>query len=102
MGTKNNPGEFDCYHNALPDEPMFILLARDPLAPVLVDEWAADRMRAVMMRMRPLEDLKMVDEAQRCAKAMREWRAVNEGKWRLREEEPLPPVIHEDSNQEEI
>lgn len=29
MGTKNNPGEFDCYANAAPDEPMFILLGRD-------------------------------------------------------------------------
>lgn len=30
MGTKSNPTQFDCYANALPDEPMFILLARDP------------------------------------------------------------------------
>lgn len=31
MGTKNNPGAFDCYANAEPDEPMFVLLARDLL-----------------------------------------------------------------------
>lgn len=90
MGSKNNPGDFDCYGNALPDEPMFILLARDPMGPKLVDDWAADRMRAVMLRMRPLEDLKMVDEAQRCAKAMREWRAANEGKWRQQPPAPAP------------
>jgi len=28
MATKKNPGEFDCYANAGPDEPMFVLLAR--------------------------------------------------------------------------
>ena len=32
MATKNNPGKFDCYTNAEPDEPMFILLGRDPVA----------------------------------------------------------------------
>ena len=26
-----------------PDEPMFVLLARDPLAPILVDLWASLR-----------------------------------------------------------
>lgn len=44
MGTKNNPGKFDCYANAKPDEPLFVLLARDPLAPFLVSMWAAIRM----------------------------------------------------------
>lgn len=43
MGTKNKPGKFDCYHSAEPDEPMFVLLGRDPLAPVLVRLWAALR-----------------------------------------------------------
>lgn len=40
MGTKNNPGMYDCYDKAEPDEPMFVLLGRDPLAPVLVNLWA--------------------------------------------------------------
>lgn len=26
MGSKNNPGKYDCYEAADPDEPMFILL----------------------------------------------------------------------------
>lgn len=43
MGTKNNPGKFDCYANADPDEPMFVLLARDPLASDLVLLWAERR-----------------------------------------------------------
>lgn len=43
MGTKNNPGVFDCYGAAEPDEPMFILLGRDPLAGELVRAWAMKR-----------------------------------------------------------
>lgn len=40
MGTKNDPGKFDCYSRAEPDEPMFVLLARDPIAAMLVALWA--------------------------------------------------------------
>lgn len=40
MGTKNNPGKFDCYHKAEPDEPMFVLLGRDPQAAHLVSIWS--------------------------------------------------------------
>jgi hypothetical protein len=40
MGTKENPGRFDCYAAAAPDEPIFILRANDPLAPVIVRFWA--------------------------------------------------------------
>lgn len=41
MGTKNNPGEFDCHSKAHPDEPTFTLLGRDPLASHIVLLWAA-------------------------------------------------------------
>ncbi len=44
MGTKNNPGKFDCYANAGPDEPMFVLLGRDRLAGHLVSIWSKIRM----------------------------------------------------------
>lgn len=44
MGTKNNPGKFDCYANADPDEPMFVLLGRDRLAAHLVSIWSKIRM----------------------------------------------------------
>lgn len=40
MGTKLNPGNFDCYAAAKDDEPMFVLLARDESAPFLVEAWA--------------------------------------------------------------
>jgi hypothetical protein len=67
MGTKNKPGKFDCYENAEPDEPMFILLARDPLASILVDLWA--QMRALTRG-----DSPKVLEAIECASAMRWWK----------------------------
>lgn len=47
MGTKQNPARFDCYANALPDEPMFVLLARDDDAPFRVEDWALRRKMAV-------------------------------------------------------
>lgn len=43
MGTKKNPGKFDCYDSAEPDEPLFVLLGRDDLAPFLVQIWAMMR-----------------------------------------------------------
>lgn len=67
MGTKNNPGKFDCYENAEPDEPMFVLLARDKFAPELVEQWA-------YRRKMDGEDHHKVQEARDCAAAMREWR----------------------------
>lgn len=67
MGTKLNPGKFDCYTNAAPDEPMFILLARDRHAPALVRAWAAWRRAAG-------EDPFKVAEAEACAEAMERWK----------------------------
>lgn len=67
MGTKNNPGEFDCYAKAEPDEPMFILLGRDPLAADLVREWARRRVET----RGPSEK---VDQAIECAEQMDRWR----------------------------
>lgn len=67
MGTKNNPGEYDCYHNAEPDEPMFVLLARDPLAPILVELWASLRAHAA-------GNPSKVEEARQCAQDMRNWK----------------------------
>lgn len=71
MGTKNNPGAFDCYANAEPDEPMFVLLARDPLAPILVELWASLRAHAA-------GNPSKVAEARNCAQSMRDWKAKKE------------------------
>lgn len=67
MGTKNDPGKFDCYANAKDNEPMFVLLGRDKHAPMLVQLWA-------MMRELDGEDAEKVAEAAQCAAAMLKWR----------------------------
>jgi hypothetical protein len=87
MGSKTNPGDFDCYANALPDEPMFILLARDPRSPKLVEMWAHQRMTDIENGDRPASDMAMVREARDCAENMRQWRLANDGQWR----NPTPP-----------
>ena len=66
MGTKNQPGDFDCYANADPNEPMFVLLGRDKHAPFLVEVWA-------LLRHFDGEDEAMVAEALDCADTMRTW-----------------------------
>lgn len=82
MGTKNKPAAFDCYANALPDEPMFVLLARDPDFHRLVMKWARRRSEDVQCGLRPEGDMVMVAEAQACAFAGRKWRKDNDGIWR--------------------
>ena len=92
MGTKNNPGDFDCYTNAEPDEPMFILLARDPLAPFLVALWvyfrSGDPLKALNMFNHMVQNQALnytfkrtseakLDEANKCAEDMRKWHEAN-------------------------
>lgn len=72
MGTKNNPGKYDCYTKADPQEPMFILLGRDPMAPALIRTWAK-------MREAAGEDPEKVREALVCADVMATW-AIRQGK----------------------
>lgn len=74
MGTKNNPGQFDCYANAEPDEPMFVLLGRDPCAPTAVRDWADHRELLIDRGQKPESDRAMVKEARECAAAMDAWR----------------------------
>ena len=82
MGTKSNPGAFDCYANADDDEPMFVLLARDPGAPEAVRHWAGNYdlrkqiENSVGQGPEPLnarQKRKLV-EALACADAMEAWR----------------------------
>jgi hypothetical protein len=66
MGSKNNPGKFDCLSKAEPDEPMFVLLGRDPVAPILINLWAD-------IRGRMGEEQEKVEEAVACAEACAAW-----------------------------
>jgi hypothetical protein len=77
--SKNNPSKFDCYSKADPDEPMFILLGRDPMAGAMVRLWAG------------LQEEKdgsgeKIEEAFACADALDAW-CKKLGKVPLSEEE---------------
>lgn len=88
MGTKTDPGRFDCYEAALPDEPLFVLLARDATAPSTVRAWVAARLeipttlphgplRKLIAGLNPAlhPDRDQLLEALDCADAMERWRA---------------------------
>lgn len=86
MGTKNNPGKFDCYAAALPDEPLFVLLARDPQFYELVCKWGNRRYLAIQCGDRPPADMAMVQEANDVAIEGAHWRKENNGLWRMQAE----------------
>lgn len=65
MGTKINPGAHDCYHNAAPDEEMFILLGRDRMAGALVELWT-------LLREKEQGNTEKVQEARACASRMKQ------------------------------
>jgi hypothetical protein len=81
MGSKNEPGNYDCYANADPDEPMFILLGRDRHAAVLTRLWA-------ILRAHDGEDEDKLAEALTCAANMDKW-ADSLGKRRLNGAHPV-------------
>lgn len=85
MGTKTNPGKYDCLSKLEPDEPYFVLMARDPLAARLVDLWASlshgtpagarqffDELLKIAMP-EQLQPAAKVAEAYRCAASMEAW-----------------------------
>lgn len=89
MGTKNEPGAFDCYAKLEPDEPYFLLRGKDPSAPFLTRAWAESRRGnfqalydifvemtkdpGVQSRISSDEHEKLI-EARQCAASMEEWR----------------------------
>lgn len=78
MGTKNDPGQYDCYAKAEPDEPMFILLGRDPNAPAAVRKWADSRNRMINAGEKPDSDKAIVQEALALADEMERWHRLRE------------------------
>lgn len=73
MATKNNPGAYDCYAKAEPDEPMFVLLGRDPAAMWVVTIW-------IEIRKRMGSDRAQIEEATKCAIAMGEYAEARKSK----------------------
>jgi hypothetical protein len=93
MGTKNEPGAYDCYAKLGPDEPYFLLRAKDPVAPYLTMMWAASRKGDwagcldLVTAMTINEDIAArigsddnpkLGEARACARSMDEWRKRKE------------------------
>lgn len=105
------PGAFDCMKAALPDEPYFVLLARDPSAPAMLGTWVAQRRKDVFAKADdneavPLpddlaEDLRKCTEAETCAFEMTIWRRRNgHAPWRdqpserrIARTEPTPAMM---------
>lgn len=94
MGTKNNPGDYDCYAKLGPDEPYFLLRAKDPAAPYLTMMWAASRQgdfagmldlvtsmslnQEILSRVGGEENPK-IGETNHCARTMDAWRKSQGG-----------------------
>jgi hypothetical protein len=82
MSTRNHPSLFSCADRALPDEPVFELLARDPSFAKLVRAWADEREAAVLCGDRPASDMDQVNEARHCAVIGENWRREHLYAWR--------------------
>jgi hypothetical protein len=99
MGTKLNPGKFDCYTRAEPDEPMFVLLGRDPVASRIVRQWMVERQAhdAAIGRPAGPDSLAKFREAAACADAMDIWRTAAARAFR-----PAIPDPHEPGRAAEL
>ena len=69
MGTKNDPGKFDCYAKLAPNEPYFVLRAQDRTASYVVEAWV----KAAAANGCPPAKL---DSARRVATAMRKYQPM--------------------------
>lgn len=73
IGTKLNPGAYDCFAQAEPDEPLFVLLARDATAPAIIRAWVKDRLASGNL------SLEQSEEALATARSMEVWFRENRG-----------------------
>jgi hypothetical protein len=75
MGSKSNPSKYDCYSRAEPDEPVFVLLGRDPAASLVVKFWVELR------KLCGETEREVLDEAFDCAVDMAQWCEQKLGKY---------------------
>jgi hypothetical protein len=66
-----------CFARAKADEPMFVLLSRDRLAPWLVHAWALLRAAQIYVGTKPMSDFQRCDEAHALARQMKAWRKAD-------------------------
>ena len=82
INTLESPGEFDALRSLRQDEPYFLLVGRDRLAPRLIDEWADQNRRRALAKFdeglitKELRDreCRKSTEAEMIASAMVEWK----------------------------
>lgn len=75
MTTKQTATLDDCYNRAMPDEPYFTLLGRDPDAAEAVRYWVMLRQARIGRGEKPLDDTVGLAEALQCAADMVVWRS---------------------------
>lgn len=80
--TKQSEMINGCFAAAKHDEPIFVLLARDPSAPALVRDWAHRREIEINACRRPSSDMEKVKAARDTADQMEHWRVDHDGEWR--------------------
>jgi hypothetical protein len=76
MGTKKDPGKFDCYAKLADDEPYFVLRGKDPVAWILVNLWVTYRKLMALpyaSKQDAMAHHLKLDEATACAQRMREY-----------------------------
>lgn len=71
MGTKQNAGQFDCMDKVAPDEPFFVLRAKDPIGAHVVRYWVDNAHAAG-------HEAEKIMEASICADDMDTWRAMKQ------------------------
>ncbi len=71
MGTKLNPGTYDCYDKLAPDEVFFVLRAKDPIGPQTVRFWVNEAASAG-------HEPEKIMEASICADDMDSWRSAQQ------------------------
>lgn len=79
MGTRNRPGQYDCWSRLADDEPYFLLMARDNSAPAAIIAWVGDRLDRIKNgERRGADDLPQLREALGAIRDMVAWhRALN-------------------------
>lgn len=72
-----------CFYRALDDEPVFVLLARDPCTPEAIRHWVTLRQALIGRGEKPLEDHETLGDAISTATQAGIWRseATDPGKW---------------------
>ena len=89
--VEQDPG----FISAMPDEPAFVLLARDESAPKLVRQWAATRQALISVGLKPVTDQRQIDEAYALADRMEAWRRDAGEAWRKQQAFDFATGMHD-------